>query len=168
MFDQHSTAASNEEEVGDCILLPTVLTLYWPSLAVRQWVTECAQCGGGPAWARGWAPLALSPLRSSSQSHSLSLYRNWPGPSYLGLFSRGARPAPFFPLTATQACFCLAMADRCHCQAAEFMLHIYFKVSSKQLYIHALLNSAELWIHHKILLGQSNRWTLQSTCTVHM
>ncbi len=42
-------------------------------------------------------------------------------------------------------------ADRCHCQAAEFMVHIYFKVSSK-LYIH-YLNSAEYTITRKRVFG---------------
>jgi hypothetical protein len=68
-------------------------------------------------------------------------------------------------------------ADRCHCQAAEFMLHIYLKIKFKAL--HTLLNSAEYTITRKrvflfpclkFLLGLSNRWTLchphQPSCGV--
>ncbi len=61
-------------------------------------------------------------------------------------------------------------ADRCHCQAAEFMLHIYYKISSK-LYMHykITLNTPFqgkkfLFPWLKILLGHSNRCTL---CNPH-
>ena len=58
-------------------------------------------------------------------------------------------------------------ADKCHCQAAEFMLHIYFNTNSK-LYINywiALntpIQGKEFFLFPclKILLGHSNRWTL--------
>ncbi len=61
-------------------------------------------------------------------------------------------------------------ADRCHCQAAEFMLHIYFKKISKlNLHYQIALNSplqerVFLFPCLKILLGHSNRWTL---CNPH-